>query len=76
MPSDDNVVHGLAGAGYIRHPMYGGLILAGLGLAATTHDEVRLAMVGLLWWVLEQKVRAKGNTRGAGAARSRKRVTP
>lgn len=42
--------------GYVRHPMYGGLILAGLGLAATTHDEGRLLLVALLWWTLEQKV--------------------
>jgi protein-S-isoprenylcysteine O-methyltransferase Ste14 len=53
----------IAVAGYIRHPMYGGLLLAGLGLAGSTHDEVRLAMVGLLWWVLEQKVSRKAGGR-------------
>lgn len=41
---------------YIRHPMYGGLILASLGLAATTYSESRLAVAILLWMILEQKV--------------------
>lgn len=44
--------------GYVRHPMYGGLLLATFGLAAVTQSEARLALGGLLWWVLEQKVRA------------------
>jgi hypothetical protein len=36
--------------------MYGGLLMASLGLAAVTHDEARLLAAGLLWVVLEQKV--------------------
>lgn len=33
---------------YMRHPMYGGLLMASLGLAAVTHDESRLLAAGLL----------------------------
>ena len=36
--------------------MYGGLVMASLGLAAVTHDESRLLAAALLWLVLEQKV--------------------
>jgi hypothetical protein len=36
--------------------MYGGLLMAALGLAAITRNECRLALSGLLWLVLEQKV--------------------
>jgi protein-S-isoprenylcysteine O-methyltransferase Ste14 len=42
--------------GYMRHPMYGGLLMASLGLAAVTHDESRLLAAAVLWLVLEQKV--------------------
>ncbi|GIL58870.1 hypothetical protein Vafri_13837 [Volvox africanus] len=42
--------------GYVRHPMYGGLLLAGFGLAVLTRNETRLAILALLWWVLENKV--------------------
>lgn len=41
---------------YLRHPMYGGLLMASLGLAAVTHDESRLLAAAVLWLVLEQKV--------------------
>lgn len=41
---------------YVRHPMYSGLLLAGMGLAAVTHSEIRLALATLLWYVLEQKI--------------------
>jgi len=41
---------------YLRHPMYGGLLLASLGLAALSRSETRLALALLLWWILEQKV--------------------
>ena len=40
---------------YVRHPMYCGLILASLGLAAITRSETRLALAGLLWFILERK---------------------
>lgn len=36
--------------------MYSGLLLAGMGLAAVTHSEIRLALATLLWYVLEQKI--------------------
>jgi hypothetical protein len=36
--------------------MYGGLLMACLGLAAVSHDESRLVAVAVLWLVLEQKV--------------------
>lgn len=42
--------------GYVRHPMYAGLILAAFGLAAVSHSETRLALAAMLWWILEQKV--------------------
>eukprot|EP00879_Flechtneria_rotunda_P005547 GHRR01005840.1.p1 GENE.GHRR01005840.1~~GHRR01005840.1.p1 ORF type:complete len:253 (+),score=64.60 GHRR01005840.1:382-1140(+) len=41
---------------YVRHPMYGGLIMSAFGLAIITHNETRLAMAVLLWLVLEKKV--------------------
>lgn len=41
---------------YVRHPMYGGLIMACLGLAAISRNECRVALSFLLWWVLENKV--------------------
>lgn len=40
---------------HVRHPVYGGLILASLGLAAITRSEGRLALALLLWAVLERK---------------------
>ncbi|GFR42020.1 hypothetical protein Agub_g2836 [Astrephomene gubernaculifera] len=51
------VVQGIYG--YVRHPMYGGLLLAALGIAVLTRNETRLAIAGLLWWVLENKVNAE-----------------
>ncbi|KXZ46817.1 hypothetical protein GPECTOR_40g551 [Gonium pectorale] len=42
--------------GYVRHPMYGGLLLAAFGLSVLTRNETRLAICALLWWVLECKV--------------------
>mmetsp|Transcript_12694 Transcript_12694/g.27501 ORF Transcript_12694/g.27501 Transcript_12694/m.27501 type:complete len:304 (+) Transcript_12694:94-1005(+) len=42
---------------YVRHPMYGGSLLAALGLAAVTRSEPRLALAALLWYILEQKVK-------------------
>eukprot|EP00878_Enallax_costatus_P006117 GHUV01006413.1.p1 GENE.GHUV01006413.1~~GHUV01006413.1.p1 ORF type:complete len:239 (+),score=54.08 GHUV01006413.1:345-1061(+) len=41
---------------YVRHPMYGGLILVSLGVAAVTHDETRLLLALGLWLVLEKKI--------------------
>lgn len=38
-------------AGYMRHPMYSGLLMSSFGLAAVTHNECRLALVALLWLV-------------------------
>ena len=43
-------------AAYVRHPMYGGLVLASLGLAAITRSEGRLALAIVLWFVLERKI--------------------
>jgi protein-S-isoprenylcysteine O-methyltransferase Ste14 len=42
---------------YTRHPVYGGLLLGAVGLAALTRSETRLALTALMWWVLERKVR-------------------
>jgi protein-S-isoprenylcysteine O-methyltransferase Ste14 len=42
---------------YVRHPMYGGLLMASFGLAVITRSETRLAMAVLLWVVLQKKVR-------------------
>ncbi len=36
--------------------MYGGLLLGSLGLAVLTRNESRLALVAVLWFVLENKV--------------------
>lgn len=40
---------------YMRHPMYGGVILAALGLGVFTGDETRLALAALLFVVLDKK---------------------
>lgn len=34
---------------YVRHPIYGGMLLFSLGLAITTRNELRLILTGLLW---------------------------
>lgn len=57
----------LPGAGYVRHPMYGGLLLGSLGLAILTRNESRLALVAVLWFVLENKVGAGGDKLGLAA---------
>lgn len=41
--------------GLVRHPMYGGLLLFGVGLASATDDSARFAMTVLLYAVLEKK---------------------
>jgi protein-S-isoprenylcysteine O-methyltransferase Ste14 len=42
---------------HIRHPIYGGMVLAALGLAAITRSEGRLALAILLWFIVEQKAK-------------------
>lgn len=44
-------------ADYLRHPQYGGLLMAAFGIAIITRSETRLAMAAVLWFVLHQKVR-------------------
>lgn len=39
----------------VRHPMYGGIILAAAGLALATGDEARVGLTALAFWVLDQK---------------------
>lgn len=39
----------------IRHPMYGGIILAAAGLSLVTGNEARLALTALTFYVLDQK---------------------
>ena len=39
----------------VRHPMYSGVVLGALGLSLATGDEARLALSGLLFWILDQK---------------------
>ncbi|GMH45341.1 hypothetical protein BSKO_13298 [Bryopsis sp. KO-2023] len=41
---------------YVRHPIYGGLILAAGGLAAMLRSEVRFVLTFLLYWVVERVV--------------------
>lgn len=41
---------------YLRHPQYGGLLMAAFGLAVITRSETRLALAALLWFVLDRKV--------------------
>lgn len=53
---------------YLRHPMYGGLLMASLGLAAVAHDEARLLAAAVLWLVLEQKVRGVSGELNIGAS--------
>lgn len=43
-------------AGYLRHPQYGGLLMAAFGIAIITRSETRLALAAVLWFVLHQKV--------------------
>lgn len=40
-----------------RHPMYGGLLLGGMGLACATEDSARFVMALLLYLVLENKAK-------------------
>jgi len=40
----------------VRHPLYSGLLLAAVGLAGVTHNEERLALVPVLFVVLQLKV--------------------
>ena len=40
---------------YVRHPMYGGVILGSLGLGLATGDETRLFLVVLLFFALDKK---------------------
>lgn len=42
--------------GYVRHPMYGGLVLAALGYGLASGDELRLLMAIALFFVLDAKV--------------------
>jgi protein-S-isoprenylcysteine O-methyltransferase Ste14 len=39
----------------VRHPMYGGIILAAAGLSLASGDEARLALTALTFYVLDQK---------------------
>ncbi|PNW84455.1 hypothetical protein CHLRE_03g145247v5 [Chlamydomonas reinhardtii] len=38
-----------------RHPMYGGVLLAALGLSVLSHNETRLLTTIGLWWILDNK---------------------
>jgi protein-S-isoprenylcysteine O-methyltransferase Ste14 len=40
---------------HVRHPLYGGLLMAAVGLAGVTGSESRLACAALLWLVVERK---------------------
>lgn len=40
---------------YVRHPMYAGLIMIGIGLAMFTGSTTRFLLTGLLWYVLDLK---------------------
>lgn len=41
---------------YVRHPMYGGLLLICIGIGAITHSEARILLTLVLWWAMEKKV--------------------
>jgi len=41
---------------YVRHPMYGGLVLAAVGFAAATGDELRMLLALAFFLVLDTKV--------------------
>jgi len=47
---------------HVRHPIYGGLIMAALGLAAISRNEGRLALAILMWVVLEYKASFEENS--------------
>ncbi|KAG2440000.1 hypothetical protein HXX76_004117 [Chlamydomonas incerta] len=42
--------------GYVRHPMYGGLLLVATGFTILTRNETRLAILALLWYIMERVV--------------------
>ncbi|KAG2454763.1 hypothetical protein HYH02_000598 [Chlamydomonas schloesseri] len=42
--------------GYVRHPMYGGLMLVAAGFTILTRNETRLAILALLWYIMERVV--------------------
>jgi protein-S-isoprenylcysteine O-methyltransferase Ste14 len=54
--------------GYLRHPQYGGLLMAAFGIAIITRSETRLAVAALLWFVLDRKVRCCVVVEGARVA--------
>eukprot|EP00198_Chlamydomonas_reinhardtii_P006283 XP_001695619.1 predicted protein [Chlamydomonas reinhardtii] len=41
---------------YVRHPMYGGLMLVAAGFTILTRNETRLAILALLWYIMERVV--------------------
>lgn len=52
--------------GLVRHPMYGGLVLAALGLSLATADELRLLISLAFLLVLDKKVGGAAWGQGAG----------
>lgn len=54
-PRDDSALVTTGAYAYCRHPMYGGLILASLGLSVALGDELRLAIALLLAVILDRK---------------------
>lgn len=43
----------------VRHPIYGGLIMASFGLALITGSELRGILSGILWFLLESKIKVE-----------------
>ena len=58
-PRDDAVLVTSGLYQFCRHPIYGGLILSGLGLSMTTGDAARFALTVVMVWVLDQKAGAE-----------------
>ena len=51
---------------YVRHPMYGGLLLAAVGFAAATGDELRMLLALAFFLLLDTKVMGRGDGPAVG----------
>lgn len=51
---------------YVRHPMYGGLLLAAVGFAAATGDELRMLLALAFFLLLDTKVFGGGEGPAVG----------
>eukprot|EP00210_Caulerpa_lentillifera_P005114 g4886.t1 len=44
---------------FIRHPLYGGLLMLSAGLSVLSGNEFRMLMTGILWFLIEETIRGE-----------------